>query len=59
MQPPIGFGNRCPRTLILKRLVRMNMPIDEQGYVHFKTTLFALIRESLKIKTGPSKLVNL
>ena len=29
----------------------MNMPVDNEGNVHFTTTLFALIRESLKIKT--------
>ena len=28
----------------------MNMPIDENNTVHFNTTLFALIRVSLKIK---------
>ena len=29
------------------------MPVDENGNVHFKTTLFALIRESLSIRMGP------
>jgi hypothetical protein len=28
----------------------MNMPIDEKRQVHFNTTLFALIRESLDVK---------
>ena len=28
----------------------MNMPIDEKRQVHFTTTLFALIRESLDVK---------
>ncbi len=28
----------------------MNMPIDDKRQVHFTTTLFALIRESLGIK---------
>ena len=32
----------------------MNMPIDENRQVHFTTTLFALIRESLGIKMQPS-----
>jgi len=36
-----------------QKLIRMNMPVDEQGTVHFKTTLFALIRESLSIRMGP------
>ena len=26
-------------------MIRMNQPIDEDGTVHFTTTLFALIRE--------------
>lgn len=36
------------------------MPVAEDGTVHFTTTLFALIRESLMIKTGPgiSNIVN-
>jgi len=41
----------------------MNQPIDDEGMVHFTTTLFALIRENLvkihvyffgKIKIGPA-----
>ena len=50
MEPPVGFGNKCPKPLAYKRLIRMNMPIDENNTVHFNTTLFALIRVSLKIK---------
>jgi voltage-dependent calcium channel N type alpha-1B len=50
MEPPVGFGNKCPKPLAYKRLIRMNMPVDENNTVHFTTTLFALIRESLKIK---------
>jgi voltage-dependent calcium channel N type alpha-1B len=33
----------------------MNMPIDEKRQVHFTTTLFALIRESLGIKMRAGK----
>lgn len=50
-EPPMGFGNKCPKILAYRRLIRMNMPVDDDGNVHFTTTLFALIRESLKIKT--------
>ena len=32
------------------------MPVADNMTVHFTTTLFALIRESLAIKMGPSKL---
>ena len=36
--------------LAYKKLIRMNMPVDNEGKVHFTTTLFALIRENLSIK---------
>ncbi|KRX65395.1 Voltage-dependent calcium channel type A subunit alpha-1, partial [Trichinella sp. T9] len=48
--PPVGFGRKCPYRLAYKHLIRMNMPVDEDGTVQFTTTLFALIRESLSIK---------
>lgn len=48
--PPVGFGRKCPYRLAYKHLIRMNMPCDENLYVNFTTTLFALIRESLSIK---------
>ena len=38
-----------------QKLIRMNMPVTEAGTVHFTTTLFALIRESLSIKMGPGR----
>ncbi|XP_048587004.1 voltage-dependent calcium channel type A subunit alpha-1-like isoform X2 [Nematostella vectensis] len=50
MSPPVGFGKKCPRIVGYKRLIKMNMPLDENGKVTFSTTLFALIRISLNIK---------
>ncbi|XP_024081994.1 voltage-dependent calcium channel type A subunit alpha-1 isoform X1 [Cimex lectularius] len=50
IDPPLGFGNKCPNRLAYKKLIRMNMPIDSDGKVNFTTTLFALIRENLSIK---------
>ncbi|XP_052128205.1 voltage-dependent calcium channel type A subunit alpha-1 isoform X5 [Frankliniella occidentalis] len=50
MDPPLGFGNKCPNRLAYKKLIRMNMPMDAEGRVQFTTTLFALIRENLNIK---------
>lgn len=50
IDPPLGFGNKCPNRLAYKKLIRMNMPIDEDMKVNFTTTLFALIRENLAIK---------
>ena len=49
---------RLPGLLIstrlgVQKLIRMNMPIADDGTVHFTTILFALIRESLRIKMGP------
>lgn len=54
--PPVGFGRKCPYRLAYKHLIRMNMPVSEDGTVHFTTTLFALIRESLSIKMRPGRL---
>lgn len=50
IDPPLGFGNKCPNRLAYKKLIRMNMPVDQDGKVQFITTLFALIRENLNIK---------
>lgn len=50
MDPPLGFGQKCPNRLAYKKLIRMNMPLDIDGKVNFTTTLFALIRENLNIK---------
>lgn len=55
MDPPLGFGNKCPNRLAFKKLIRMNMPLDEEGKVNFTTTLFALIRENLSIKMRSGK----
>ncbi|XP_076347536.1 voltage-dependent calcium channel type A subunit alpha-1-like [Tachypleus tridentatus] len=55
MDPPLGFGNKCPYRLAYKKLIRMNMPASEEGKVNFTTTLFALIRENLSIKMRPAE----
>lgn len=54
IDPPLGFGNKCPNRLAYKKLIRMNMPLDEEKRVNFTTTLFALIRENLNIKMRPA-----
>ncbi|CAK8675301.1 unnamed protein product [Clavelina lepadiformis] len=53
MEPPLGFGKNCPHRVAYRRLIQMNMPINEEKKVHFTTTLLALIRTSLKIKMLP------
>ncbi|KAK7605440.1 hypothetical protein V9T40_007298 [Parthenolecanium corni] len=50
IDPPLGFGNKCPNRFAYKKLIRMNMPVDDDGKVQFTSTLFALIRENLCIK---------
>lgn len=59
MDPPLGFGNKCPNRLAYKKLIRMNMPMDADGKVNFTTTLFALIRENLSIKMRAGKSLRL
>ncbi|XP_023674747.2 voltage-dependent R-type calcium channel subunit alpha-1E-like isoform X1 [Paramormyrops kingsleyae] len=50
MSPPLGLGKKCPSKIAYKRLVLMNMPVDEDMTVHFTSTLMALIRTALEIK---------
>lgn len=50
MSPPVGFGKKCPKIVGYKRLIKMNMPLNDDNTVSFSTTLFALIRTSLNIK---------
>ncbi|KAL4634881.1 voltage-dependent R-type calcium channel subunit alpha-1E isoform X3 [Arapaima gigas] len=50
ISPPLGFGKNCPYRVACKRLVLMNMPVDEEMTVHFTSTLMALIRTALEIK---------
>uniref|UniRef100_A0A671YKV8 Calcium voltage-gated channel subunit alpha1 E n=1 Tax=Sparus aurata TaxID=8175 RepID=A0A671YKV8_SPAAU len=50
ISPPLGFGKNCPHRVACKRLVLMNMPVDEDMAVHFSSTLMALIRTALEIK---------
>ncbi|KAJ3600005.1 hypothetical protein NHX12_033957 [Muraenolepis orangiensis] len=50
MSPPLGLGKKCPSKLAYKRLVLMNMPVDEEMTVHFTSTLMALIRTALEVK---------
>jgi len=50
INPPLGFGRLCPPRIACKRLVAMDMPLNDDGTVEFKPTLFALVRTSLNIK---------
>nr|CDS32307.2 voltage dependent calcium channel [Hymenolepis microstoma] len=59
LEPPVGFGKKCPYRFAYRKLIRMNMPVDDSGCVRFTTTLFALIRESLNIKMGPASVMDI
>jgi len=50
IEPPLGFGKCCPHREACKRLVSMNMMMNNDGTVDFHATLFALVRTSLSIK---------
>ncbi|XP_053485633.1 voltage-dependent R-type calcium channel subunit alpha-1E [Ictalurus furcatus] len=50
MSPPLGLGKKCPAKVAYKRLVLMNMPVDEDMSVHFTSTLMSLIRTALDVK---------
>ncbi|XP_034736761.1 voltage-dependent R-type calcium channel subunit alpha-1E isoform X6 [Etheostoma cragini] len=50
MSPPLGLGKKCPSKVAYKRLVLMNMPVDDDMSVHFTSTLMALIRTALEVK---------
>jgi len=39
MDPPLGFGNKCPHRLAYKKLIRMNMPVDENLKVGLRSNL--------------------
>ncbi|KAF8569781.1 hypothetical protein P879_00934, partial [Paragonimus westermani] len=58
LEPPVGFGQNCPYRLAYRKLIRMNMPVDSMGTVHFTTTLFALVREALGIKMAPAEMMD-
>ena len=55
IEPPLGFGKCCPHREACKRLVSMNMMMNNDGTVDFHATLFALVRTSLNIKRPDGK----
>ena len=57
IDPPLGFGKKCPERMAYKKLIRMNMPMDKEGKVSFlkyirtilgNVTFFAIRNESLQ-----------
>ena len=50
LDPPVGLGDNAPQRLVYKKLIEMNIPIDELGQVTFRHTIVALIRTGLTTK---------
>ena len=49
LDPPLGLGTKCPRVVVYKRMVRMNMVLYEDDTVDFNGTLFHLVRTGMNI----------
>ena len=50
LSPPLGLGAKCPKAVIYKKLIRMNMLMRlEDGMVNFNATFFHLVRTGLNI----------
>jgi hypothetical protein len=47
IDPPLGFGKKCPEKMAYKKLIRMNMPMDKEGKV---TILDIFFLEDLFLK---------
>ena len=52
IDPPLGFGKKCPERQAYKKLIRMNMPMDKEGKVGIDTLLkINMSKETSKEKT--------
>ena len=40
IDPPLGFGKKCPERMAYKKLIRMNMPMDKEGKVSSRKIFF-------------------
>lgn len=47
--PPLGFGCKCPRQTAYLALMKMNVPLNDDGTVDFNATLLALVRFRLEV----------
>ena len=44
IDPPLGFGKKCPERQAYKKLIRMNMPMDKEGKVRQKSNFVHFFR---------------
>eukprot|EP00112_Aurelia_sp_Birch-Aquarium-sp1_P018408 Seg4389.2 transcript_id=Seg4389.2/GoldUCD/mRNA.D3Y31 product="Voltage-dependent calcium channel type A subunit alpha-1" protein_id=Seg4389.2/GoldUCD/D3Y31 len=49
LDPPLGLGTKCPRVVVYKRMIRMNMVLYDDDTVDFNGTLFHLVRTGMNI----------
>eukprot|EP00036_Acanthoecidae_sp_10tr_P014734 CAMPEP_0206289576 /NCGR_PEP_ID=MMETSP0106_2-20121207/2185_1 /ASSEMBLY_ACC=CAM_ASM_000206 /TAXON_ID=81532 /ORGANISM="Acanthoeca-like sp., Strain 10tr" /LENGTH=1614 /DNA_ID=CAMNT_0053720129 /DNA_START=528 /DNA_END=5372 /DNA_ORIENTATION=- len=55
LQPPLGFGERCPNHRVSLNLLKMNIPMVKDGTVDFNATLLSIVRFRREISlTDPS-----
>ena len=68
MNPPLGFGNKCPKRQTLRNFSRMNLELKSRVknreptfHVHFASVMFGLVRLALGIhsKGEASKIYHL
>lgn len=59
MNPPLGFGNKCPRRQLHNNFMKMNLTLmrkeinsHETLYVNFVEVLFGLVRLALGLNIG-------
>ena len=61
IDPPLGFGKKCPERMAYKKLIRMNMPMDKEGKVSNSDFLnifkFQKISQSCQITKKISQLL--
>ena len=43
IDPPLGFGKKCPERQAYKKLIRMNMPMDKEGKVRTILTFITFL----------------
>ena len=51
LQPPLGFGILCPSRTIYGKLLKLQVPIEEDNRVKFNELLLTLVVDCLNIRT--------
>ena len=46
LDPPLGMGQNPPRRLVYKRLIDMDVPLDEKGKADFTQVLIGMMKKA-------------